>query len=55
MFSKEKIVQRIEQIDQIMTILRDLRASEMAELKETETKTSENQCEDNTHSEMSKS
>lgn len=42
MFSKEKIVQRIELIDQIMTMIRDLRASEMASLEELEAKTFEN-------------
>jgi hypothetical protein len=44
MISKEKVMQKIELMDQIMTMLRDLRASEMAELEDIETKTFENQC-----------
>jgi len=50
MFSKEEIVQRIELMDQIITIIRDLRASEMAELEEIEAKTFENLCDDSTGS-----
>lgn len=50
MFSKEEIVQRIELMDQIITIIRGLRASEMAELEEIEAKTFENLCDDSTGS-----
>jgi hypothetical protein len=50
MFSKEEIVQRIELMDQIITIIRNLRASEMAELEEIEAKTFENLCDDSTGS-----
>ena len=50
MFSKEEIVQRIELMDQIITIIRNLRESEMAELEEIEAKTFENLCDDSTGS-----
>jgi hypothetical protein len=50
MISKEKVMQKIELMDQIMTMLRDLRASEMAELEEIEAKTFENLCDDSTGS-----
>ena len=50
MFSKEEIVQRIKLMDQIITIIRGLRASEMAELEEIEAKTFENLCDDSTGS-----